>query len=127
MFEFMITMGYDAMAIGNHEFDNGLPELVKQLPHANFPFICSNYDFTNTAMEGKTIPYKIVDKKGIKVGIFGLGVELAGLVNKKMYGNTEYKDPIEVAAEYAHLLKVEKKCIYKYFHLVIWEFCSNQI
>jgi 5'-nucleotidase len=109
-FKLMSQMGYEGATIGNHEFDNGLKELEKQLPHANFPFICSNYDFTNTPMEGKTIPYKIVDKGGVKVGIFGLGVELAGLVNKKMYGNTAYLDPIEIAAEYAHLLKVEKKC-----------------
>ena len=109
-FKVMSKMGYDAATIGNHEFDNGLKELSKQLTHCNFPFICSNYDFTNTPLDGKTLNYKIVDKNGIKIGIFGLGVELEGLVNKNKYGNTIYLDPIEKAAEYAHLLKVKEKC-----------------
>jgi len=109
-FKLMSRMGYDAATIGNHEFDNGLEGLVKQLPHANFPFISSNYDFSDTAMNGKTIPYKIFVKEGIKIGVFGLGIELEGLVGKKQYGNTIYIDPQQKAAEMAYLLKKEKKC-----------------
>lgn len=109
-FKLMSKMGYDAATIGNHEFDNGLEGLVKQLPHANFPFISSNYDFSDTAMNGKTIPYKIFVKDDIKIGVFGLGIELEGLVGKKQYGNTIYLNPQQKAAEMSHLLKKEKKC-----------------
>ena len=42
----MSKMQYDASTVGNHDFDNGLDGLAKQLPHASFPFLCSNYDFT---------------------------------------------------------------------------------
>ena len=106
----MSEMGYDAATIGNHEFDNGLEGILKQIPNATFPFICSNYDFSNTILNGKTKPYIILMKDNIKIGIFGLGIELKGLVDKKNYENTLYLNPYEKAAEYAHLLKKEKKC-----------------
>lgn len=106
----MSMMQYDASTIGNHDFDNGLEGLVKQLPHANFPFITCNYDFADTPMAGKTIPHKIFMKDDIKIGVFGLGIELEGLVDKKMYGNTKYIDPLAKAAEAAHYLKNEEKC-----------------
>jgi 5'-nucleotidase len=109
-FKLMSMMQYDASTIGNHDFDNGLDGLVKQLPHANFPFINNNYDFSDTPMAGKTIPHKIFMKDGIKIGIFGLGIELDGLVDKRMYGNTKYLDPIEKAAEASHYLKMDEKC-----------------
>ena len=84
-FKLMSKMGYEASTMGNHEFDNGLEGFKKQLPHAQFDFLCSNYDFTNTILEGLTKDYKIINKGGIKIGIFGIGVELEGLVEKKNY------------------------------------------
>lgn len=87
-FKLMSMMGYDAATMGNHDFDNGLEGFLKALPNAKFPFVTSNYDFKNTILDGKTLDYKIFNKDGIKVGIFGLGVELAGLVGKKQYGET---------------------------------------
>jgi 5'-nucleotidase len=109
-FKLMSEMGYDASTIGNHDFDNGLHGLVKQLPHAAFPFINCNYDFSDTVMSGKTIPYKIFYKDGIKIGVFGIGIELDGLVDKRLYGNTRYLDPVQKAAEMSLLLKKELKC-----------------
>ena len=109
-FKLMSMMGYDAATMGNHDFDNGLEGFKKVLPNAKFPFICSNYDFKNTILDGQTVPYKVFDKGGIKVGIFGVGIELAGLVGKKSYGETVYQDPIEIAQHYADLLLNEKKC-----------------
>ncbi len=109
-FKMMSDMGYDASTIGNHDFDNGMDGLVKQLPNANFPLLCSNYDFSDTPLNNKTQPYKIFDKGGIKIGVFGLGIELQGLVEKKLYGNTVYLDPVPKAAYYGRLLKEEKKC-----------------
>ena len=109
-FKLMSMMGYDASTIGNHDFDNGLDGLVKQLPHANFPFINCNYDFSDTPMNGKTIPYKIFTKEDIKIGVFGIGIELDGLVDKRMAGNTKFIDPIAKAAELSVFLKNEQKC-----------------
>ncbi len=105
----MTKMGYDASAIGNHDFDGGLDNFAKQMNHAKFPLLCANYDFTGTPMEGKTVPYSIFEKEGVKIGVFGLGIELAGLVDSRLYGKTKYLDPIVKAAEMAHTLK-EMKC-----------------
>ncbi|CAN5765760.1 metallophosphatase [soil metagenome] len=106
----MSKMRYDASAIGNHDFDGGLDNLSKQLQHASFPMVCANYDFTGTPMEGKTVPYRIFEKEGVKVGVFGLGIELSGLVDSRLYGKTIYQDPLIKAAEMSHLLRKEKKC-----------------
>ncbi len=106
----MSQMGYDASTIGNHDFDNGLEGIVNKLQYANFPFLCANYDFSDTIMNGKTSVYKIFEKEGVKIGVFGLGIELEGLVGKQNYGNTKYIDPMVKAAETAIHLKNEKKC-----------------
>lgn len=109
-FKLMSMMGYDASTMGNHDFDNGLQGFKKVRTVATFPFLCSNYDFKNTILEGETEKYKIFNKNGIKVGIFGVGIKLEGLVGKKDYGETEYLDPIEVAQHYSNFLRNEKKC-----------------
>lgn len=106
----MSSMGYDASAIGNHDFDGGLDNLAKQLNHATFPMLCANYDFMGTPMEGKTIPYKVFVKEGVKIGVFGLGIEMAGLVDSRLYGKTVYTDPIVKAAEMVKELRDEQKC-----------------
>lgn len=109
-FKLMSMMKYDASTMGNHDFDNGLEGFLKVLPNAKFPFICSNYDFKNTILDGKTEAYKIFVKDGIKVGIFAVGIELNGLVGKKNYAETIYHDPIETAQHYADFLRKDKKC-----------------
>ncbi len=109
-FKLMSMMRYDASTMGNHDFDNGLQGFLKVLPNAKFPFICSNYDFKNTILEGKTEAYKIFIKNGIKIGVFGVGVELDGLVGKKNYGETVYQNPVETAQHYADFLRNDKKC-----------------
>lgn len=109
-FSIMSQMGYDAATMGNHDFDNSIAGFVKQLPHANFPFLVSNYDFSNTELKGKTQPYKIFKKQGLKIGVFGVCIELEGLVNKKNYLETVYLDPIAKANEMAALLKNEHHC-----------------
>lgn len=109
-FKLMSIIGYDASAIGNHDLDNGLEGLDKMLPHAAFSFICSNYDFSDTILHQKISQYKIFNKGGIKIGVFGLGIELAGLVGKKLYGNTQYYDPIASVAQMAFFLKQKMKC-----------------
>lgn len=109
-FKLMSMMGYDASTMGNHDFDNGLEGFKKVQPNAKFPFICSNYDFKNTILDGQTLPYKVFNKSGIKVGIFGVGIELAGLVGKKNYGETVYQNPVEIAQHYSDFLRNDKKC-----------------
>lgn len=109
-FKLMSLMQYDAATIGNHDFDNGLNGFKSMLPHANFPFINCNYDFNDTILNGEIIPHKIFIKENIKIGVFGIGVELEGLVNKHLYENTIYNDPVELANKKAKYLKNEEQC-----------------
>lgn len=109
-FKLMSMLGYDLATIGNHDFDNGIDGLHAQLPNAKFDFVSANYDFKNTVLNGIVKPYKIIEKTGIKIGVFGLGVELEGLVNKALYKETTYNDPIDIAMDISRELKEEKKC-----------------
>ena len=108
--QLMSKMGYDASTIGNHDFDNGIDGLANQLRNANFPFIISNYNFSDTEMSDKYLKYKVFEKSGIKIGVFGVGIELEGLVPKKLYGNTIYEDPIKKSNYYARYLKSDLGC-----------------
>jgi len=106
----MSKMGYNACTIGNHEFDNGLKKLSESLKYANFSFINSNYVFKNTPIENKIKKYEIHIIDGIKIGIFGLGIELKGLVEKKLFDGVKYLDPIEITNDITNKLKNEFKC-----------------
>tara|TARA_Y100000991_G_scaffold97813_1_gene73787 strand:+ start:147 stop:1058 length:912 start_codon:yes stop_codon:yes gene_type:complete len=109
-FKLMSLLKYDAVTIGNHDFDNGITGLYEQMPKASFDFLISNYDFSNTILEGKTKNYKIYNKSRIKIGVFGLGIELEGLVTKELYKETKYLDPIEISRDISNKLKFEENC-----------------
>ena len=108
----MNRLGYDAGTIGNHDFDGGIDNMVTQFGKASFPLLIANYDFKNTVMDGKTLPYKIFDKDGIKIGVFGLGIKPEGLIPKDAYKETKYLDPVELGNDTAATLRNEKKCDY---------------
>ncbi len=109
-FKLMSMMHYDLATLGNHDFDNSIDGFYAQMPHAKFDFVSANYDFKNTVLHGLIKPYKIFIKDGIKVGVFGLGVQLDGLVDKKNYKETVYHDPVAVSQDMARILKQDKKC-----------------
>jgi len=109
-FKLMSMLKYDLATIGNHDFDNGIEGLYAQLPHAKFKFVSANYDFSNTIMDTHVKPYHTFIKDGIKIGVFGLGIELQGLVDKNMYKETVYLDPTETAQDMSRLLKENEKC-----------------
>ncbi|MBN1691275.1 MAG: 5'-nucleotidase C-terminal domain-containing protein [Dehalococcoidia bacterium] len=77
--EFMNSLGYDAMTLGNHEFDNyeKTPQYLNDfVAKAGFPIVCSNIDFSKVPeLSGKTVPYLIVEKNGQKFGVIGLLTE----------------------------------------------------
>uniref|UniRef100_UPI00404A8A15 bifunctional metallophosphatase/5'-nucleotidase n=1 Tax=Flavobacterium sp. TaxID=239 RepID=UPI00404A8A15 len=106
----MSMMGYDATTIGNHEFDSGLQNILAQIPHAKFDILSANYDFSNTVLDTFIKPYRIFNKGNVKIGVFGLGVELDGLVDKKLYLETVYNNPLEVAQTITNQLKTIEKC-----------------
>lgn len=106
----MTRMSYDAATIGNHDFDGGMENLATQLKHADFKMLSANYDFTGTPMAGLTSPSTIIERGGVRVGIFGVGIELEGLVPESLYGKTNYLDPIEMANRTATSLRQKDAC-----------------
>ena len=106
----MNLMHYDAATIGNHEFDFGLDNMVRLFKMANFPIVCSNYDFGETELAKIVKPYIVIKRNGLKLGIFALCPELEGLVTKANYGPLKYLNPTECAQKMIHLLKNELKC-----------------
>lgn len=108
--EAMNRMGYDAATLGNHEFDNGLDTLAMLLEMANFPFVCANYDVTGSPLEGLLKRYTIIEKGGLKIGIFGLGVMPNDLIAAKNFEPIQYLDPLPVMEEMGSLLREEEGC-----------------
>ena len=103
-------MGYDAVTLGNHEFDNGLDSLAAILKEAKFPVVCANYLVEGTVLEGLVKPYVVLDKRGIRVGVFGLGVNPESLISMSNFLPLKYIDPIPVADSIATLLKTHEHC-----------------
>jgi 5'-nucleotidase len=109
-FKLMSLLKYDAATMGNHDFDNSIEGFHHQLPNANFDFVCANYDFKNTILNTLVKPYKIFFKDGIKIGVFGLGIELHNLVSPELFKETTYLDPIEITKDITRELKENENC-----------------
>ena len=109
-FKLMSMLNYDAMTIGNHDFDNGIDGLNSQLPKASFDIISSNYDFSNTILENKIKRTKTYVLDEVKIGVFGLGIELKGLVSDELFKETKYLDPVEISNDITDYLKNEENC-----------------
>lgn len=106
----MNQMHYDAATIGNHEFDFGLDNMIRLFKKANFPVVCSNYDFADTELKNIVKPYLVLKRKGAKIGVFALCPPLEGLVSTKNYGPLKFLDPIEVTNQMVDILRNQKKC-----------------
>lgn len=106
----MNEMRYDAGTIGNHEFDFSLENMARLFRLAEFPIVCANYDVTGTVLEGLVKEYVVLHRDGIKIGVFGLGAQLEGLVAKASYGDVKFEDPVSEAQRIADLLKMQEKC-----------------
>lgn len=108
--QLMNRMGIDAVTIGNHEFDLGLDTLCQRIKEANFPFVCANYHFSNQRTSALIKPYKVLEKCGKRIGVFGLGVELKGLVSDSKHDNTKWEDPVQCAQRIADQLRNAEHC-----------------
>lgn len=124
----MNALGYDAGTLGNHEFDSGTNGLASVIPNAKFPILNCNYSLEGTELKGLIRPYHIFKRKGLRIGVFGVGINLQGLVDRKLSGNVVYNDAETAALKISKMLRVDKKC-----DLVIclshigFEYSGNQI
>lgn len=108
--EAMNRMKYDAVTLGNHEFDYGLEVLEQVVRNAEFPIVSSNYDFTNTPLAGMLPPYIILKKGGTRVGVMGINIQPRGLIAASHYKGMKFMDPVKTANEVAAKLREEYRC-----------------
>lgn len=106
----MNMMHYDAVTIGNHEFDYGLENMARLFSMCDFPVVCANYDFTGTPVEGLVKPFVVLQRKGLKIGVFGLSPEVDGLVAQENLKGVVYMDPVVKANEMGEMLKNVLHC-----------------
>ncbi|WP_061010420.1 bifunctional UDP-sugar hydrolase/5'-nucleotidase UshA [Vibrio sp. CUB2] len=108
-FKGMSKIGYDAMALGNHEFDNPLEVLFKQQEWANFPMLSANIYDKETG-ERLFQPYAMFNKQGIKIAVIGLTTEdTAKLGNPEYISEVDFRDPKEEAKKLIAELKQTEK------------------
>lgn len=106
----MNEMKYDAMIIGNHEFDNNLDNMKSLFQKANFPVVCANYDMSATILKDLVKPYVVIERAGVKIGVLGLGCKLEGMVQADKCKGVVFKDPVTTANEVAAILKEKEGC-----------------
>ncbi|MBQ4833711.1 bifunctional UDP-sugar hydrolase/5'-nucleotidase [Pseudoalteromonas sp. MMG010] len=106
-FKGMSLIGYDAMALGNHEFDNPISVLKKQQQWANFPLLSANI-FDKETGEHAFESYKIFNKNGLKIAVIGLTTtDTAKIGNPQYIGHLEFRDPVTVTAKLANEIKTK--------------------
>ncbi len=106
----MSYMGYDAMAVGNHEFNFGLDVLDKARREANFPWLSAN---TYRTADGLTYfaPYTVREVGGVRVGILGLTTPgIPTWENPENYPGLEFRNPIEEAKRWVSVLREKERC-----------------
>ena len=106
----MNLMNYDVMTIGNHEFDFGMENMARLFRMATFPVVCANYDFTGTPLDGLVKPYVVFERKGLRIGVFGLGARLEGLVQADKCEGVIWSDPVEAARKTVRQLREDEQC-----------------
>ena len=106
----MNRMHYDAVTLGNHEFDFGVENLAAQLRRANFPVVCANYDFGATPLAEIVRPYVVLKRKGLRIGVFGLCPQPEGLIATGNYAGITFRDPIATTREIVRTLRTKEKC-----------------
>ncbi len=105
-------MGYNAVTLGNHEFDYGIDTLAARIREMKFPVVCANYDFGRTELASLVKPYTVINQNGWKVGVIGVCVNPEGLILQSNIEGITYKDPIECVSRYVELLRSELGCDY---------------
>jgi len=104
------SMGYDAFVLGNHEFDRGMSDLARQIKQNRISALAANYDLSNTPLDGLVKPYRIFEKGGQRIGVFGLGINPQGLVPAVLREGLVHQNPVEKANEIATHLKQLEGC-----------------
>ncbi len=101
---------YDAVTLGNHEFDNGLEALGERLSSLEVPVVVCNYDFSPFEAGKYIKPYVIVEKAGKKIGIVGVLTSLGSMVQGDISNRLPEYDMIPTVQKYVD--EIRPQCDY---------------
>lgn len=105
--EAMNRMGYQACAVGNHEFDNGMAALAKAMRQSRFKWICSNLHVAGSSLAGLVQPWSVMEVGPFRVGLLGLICRLQGMVSPVNHDGAVYLDPVESSRRAVRALRAE--------------------
>lgn len=104
-------MRYDCIALGNHEFDNGIEDLTKRLKTLEgTQVVCANVDFSQFELSGYVKPYAIIERGGMKIGIIGMETDLSKVVSSIISSRLPKLDNLEVINQWSEYLRKTEKC-----------------
>jgi 2',3'-cyclic-nucleotide 2'-phosphodiesterase (5'-nucleotidase family) len=105
LMEMMMSMKYDAMAIGNHEFDYGSVNFEKQMNRVPFPVLGANIYYKDTKIRYSR-PYTIIERNGLRLGVIGIiGLDARSVALPSGITNLDFTDPIPEVRELVKELK----------------------
>ncbi len=104
------TIGYDAITLGNHEFDNGLEDLAARVKQIKCPVLCANVDFSGTPLEGLIKPCAVFRKGGLKIGVIGATSDLATMVASSISSQLTQLDNVKEVNYWSEYLRKIQKC-----------------
>lgn len=93
----MNGMGYDIRLLGNHEFDKGLDVLAREWRQIDGIRLSTNYDFSETPLDGLFVPSVMKEFDGRKIGFIGINLDPEGIIAEHNYEGLDYDDAIEAA------------------------------
>lgn len=103
--EVMNNLGYDVQILGNHDFDNGMEAMARNVSRSNAQWISTNYMFGNPEVARMFAPYKIFEYEGKKIGVLGLNLNPDGMIASGNADGVTYLDAVEAAEAGAWWLK----------------------
>ena len=106
----MSLIGYDVVTLGNHDFDNGVDALAAAMKFANFEFVSCNYDVSDTPLASRVKPYVVRVIRGVRVGLFGMGVSPDNLITPENFKGVKYNDPVKAARDAVKILRERERC-----------------
>ena len=104
------AMKHDAVALGNHEFDNGLEDLAKRMKKLDCDVLCANYDFSEFELGKYVKPYAIYKRGGMKIGVIGLLCDVRTVVAAETASKLHFMSPSEAVNKWSTWLREKKGC-----------------
>lgn len=108
--DMMNRLGYQAVTLGNHEFDKGTETLAKTIKNARFKIVCSNYDLSASALKDVVVPWTVLQTGPLRVGVVAACPNLESLVTASHRRGVVYRPPVEIVSSLASMLKTEQAC-----------------